>query len=146
MSRELSINLGERAFEIVLARKVRDEGLHTAWFNRHGSTPVTNLPSHWPADYRTLALIQELSPRFPYTDHRPRGTAYGDYVMADTTIHQCQCLACAAGEDHPDVELHRQLNLLLSRLNEQQRRWLAALEATKIGHGGDHRVARITGL
>src|SRR5262249_46061875 len=52
--RELPVSHGERAFEIVLARKVRDEGLHTAWFERHGSTPITDVPDHWPADYREL--------------------------------------------------------------------------------------------
>jgi hypothetical protein len=38
------------------------------------------------------------------------------------------------------------MNLLCSRLDEQQRRWFAALEATKLGHGGDTVVAGITGL
>jgi hypothetical protein len=38
------------------------------------------------------------------------------------------------------------LNLLLSRLNEQQRRWVAALESERIGRGGDRLVALITGL
>ncbi len=47
------INLGERAFEIVLARAVED-GEHTAWFERHRSTPVTEIPAHLPADYREL--------------------------------------------------------------------------------------------
>jgi hypothetical protein len=46
--------LGERAFEIVLARAVEagDEG--TAWFTRHGSTPITEIPAHWPEPYRDL--------------------------------------------------------------------------------------------
>jgi hypothetical protein len=35
---------------------------------------------------------------------------------------------------------------LLSRLDEQQRRWYAAVEAKKIGHGGATLVAKITGL
>ncbi|HEX6373916.1 MAG TPA: BREX-2 system adenine-specific DNA-methyltransferase PglX [Longimicrobium sp.] len=48
------INLGERAFEIVLARRVRDGEEETTWFQRHGSTPITALPAHWPADYRAL--------------------------------------------------------------------------------------------
>jgi hypothetical protein len=48
--------------------------------------------------------------------------------------------------EHPDRELHGQLNLLLSRLNEQQRRWVVALESKRIGHGGDALLARITGL
>jgi hypothetical protein len=28
--------------------------LETAWFERHGSTPITEIPSHWPEDYRKL--------------------------------------------------------------------------------------------
>jgi hypothetical protein len=46
--------LGERAFEIALARKVADGSEETAWFERHGSTPITELPVAWPADYRAL--------------------------------------------------------------------------------------------
>jgi hypothetical protein len=26
----------------------------TAWFTRHGSTPVTEIPAHWPQGYRDL--------------------------------------------------------------------------------------------
>jgi hypothetical protein len=66
--------------------------------------------------------------------------------MADDSIHQCACPACAVGDDHADYQHHRRINLLLSRLDEQQRRWLAALEAKKLGHGGDTLVAQITGL
>jgi hypothetical protein len=47
------IALGERAFEIALARRTKDGG-ETAWFERHGSTPITEIPGHWPADYRAL--------------------------------------------------------------------------------------------
>lgn len=46
--------LGERAFEIVLARRVAAGEVETAWFNRHRSTPVTELPAHWPDWYRGL--------------------------------------------------------------------------------------------
>jgi len=38
------------------------------------------------------------------------------------------------------------MNLLLSRMNEQQRRWLVASESQKLGHGGDILLSRITGL
>jgi hypothetical protein len=48
------INLGERAFEIVMARRVVAGELTTTWFERHGSTPITDIPSDWPADYRDL--------------------------------------------------------------------------------------------
>lgn len=46
--------LGERAFEVALARKVAAGEEETAWFARHGSTPITELPSRWPAAYREL--------------------------------------------------------------------------------------------
>jgi hypothetical protein len=45
-----NLNLGERAFEIVLAR-ANEEPL---WFERHHSTPITEIPSHWPEAYRQL--------------------------------------------------------------------------------------------
>jgi hypothetical protein len=49
-----SIALGQRAFEIVMARKMADGELATTWFERHRSTPITELPGHWPDDYRRL--------------------------------------------------------------------------------------------
>jgi len=48
------IALGERAFEIALARKMQTGEETTAWFDRHGSTPITDIPAHLPADYRDL--------------------------------------------------------------------------------------------
>ena len=38
------------------------------------------------------------------------------------------------------------MNLFLSRLNEQQRRWYVAMESNRIGEGGDHFLSRITGI
>ncbi|MFF9153736.1 BREX-2 system adenine-specific DNA-methyltransferase PglX [Streptomyces sp. NPDC014846] len=46
--------LGERAFEIVLARRVAAGEVNEVWFKRHGSTPITEIPSHWPAEYQAL--------------------------------------------------------------------------------------------
>ncbi|MGO0575484.1 BREX-2 system adenine-specific DNA-methyltransferase PglX [Ornithinimicrobium panacihumi] len=48
------VALGERAFEIVLARRVAAGQAQTAWFERHGSTPVTEIPDRWPTAYRDL--------------------------------------------------------------------------------------------
>ncbi|MEU8189581.1 BREX-2 system adenine-specific DNA-methyltransferase PglX [Micromonospora carbonacea] len=48
------LKLGERTFEIVLARKMAAGEVETQWFARHGSTPITDLPAHWPDDYRAL--------------------------------------------------------------------------------------------
>lgn len=48
------LSLGQRAFEIVLARQVERGAEQTQWFTRHGSTPITELPAEWPADYRRV--------------------------------------------------------------------------------------------
>jgi len=66
-------------------------------------------------------------------------------MATELLVHDCECAACRMGE-HPDRDDHRQLNLLLSRLDEQQRRWVAAREARRLGHGGFQRIAEITGL
>lgn len=49
-----ALNLGERAFEVVLARQVAAGLSKTAWFARHGSIPITGLPAEWPDWYRDL--------------------------------------------------------------------------------------------
>ena len=49
-----TIRLGERAFEIVLARKIAAGEVETKWFERHGSTPIAEIPAHWPTAYREL--------------------------------------------------------------------------------------------
>jgi hypothetical protein len=38
------------------------------------------------------------------------------------------------------------MNLLVSRLDEQQRRWYVAIESQRIGHGGDTLLSQITGI
>ncbi|MGW3644649.1 BREX-2 system adenine-specific DNA-methyltransferase PglX [Streptomyces sp. NPDC000878] len=48
---------GERAFEIVLARRVEEGEASDEWFKRHGSTPITALPDHWSDAYR--ATVQK---------------------------------------------------------------------------------------
>ncbi len=48
------LKLGQRAFEIVLARQIAAGETQTTWFERHGSTPITELPAEWPDDYRQL--------------------------------------------------------------------------------------------
>ena len=48
------VNLGERAFEIVMARKMAAGELKTTWFARHGSAPVSEIPAHWPPEYQEL--------------------------------------------------------------------------------------------
>jgi hypothetical protein len=66
--------------------------------------------------------------------------------MPSETIHQCQCPDCQQPGEHPNKEVHHQMNLFLTRLDEQQRRWYVALEAKKLGRGGATRMAQITGM
>jgi hypothetical protein len=61
------ITLGQRAFEIRMAQQMAAGELASTWFERHkdaGSKPTTELPAHWPDDYRALverriAFIEE---------------------------------------------------------------------------------------
>ena len=66
--------------------------------------------------------------------------------MPLSAVGVCQCPACRQPGEHPDQKLHQQMNLLLSRLDEQQRRWYVAVEANRLGHGGIRLLSQITGL
>ncbi|GAA0974064.1 BREX-2 system adenine-specific DNA-methyltransferase PglX [Acrocarpospora macrocephala] len=46
--------LGERAFEIVLARRVHTNEASDEWFKRHRSTPTIDIPAHWPEPYKEI--------------------------------------------------------------------------------------------
>jgi hypothetical protein len=66
--------------------------------------------------------------------------------MNTKAIHQCECEICQGTEANAKQGEHHRINLFLSRLDEQQRRWYAAMEAERLGHGGIEAVAKITGL
>ena len=66
--------------------------------------------------------------------------------MLRTQVHLCECIKCQESFDQPENLLHQRMNLFLTRLDEQQRRWFAALESQKLGYGGDVQIALITGL
>ena len=66
--------------------------------------------------------------------------------MSQKPIHKCQCSICQSTEPHPDKEQHHRMNVFLSRLDEQQRRWYVGLEAERIGHGGTELLSQITGI
>ena len=53
--------------------------------------------------------------------------------MTALDVPRCQCSRCRGEGDHPDRVLHQQMNLLLSRLDEAQRRWYVAVEANRLG-------------
>ena len=51
------IDLGERAFEIALARRLAEGIEESGWLERHGTAAITRIPTEWPEDYR--ALVQQ---------------------------------------------------------------------------------------
>ncbi len=63
-----------------------------------------------------------------------------------TEVHECECEACQTSKDHSNWQVHHQMNVFLSRLDEQQRRWYVGLESKKLGYGGDTLLAQITGM
>ena len=66
--------------------------------------------------------------------------------MDAIVVRECGCEACQAGEDVSVAAEHRRINLLLSRMDEQQRRWFVGHESLRIGFGGDVRLSQVTGL
>ncbi len=66
--------------------------------------------------------------------------------MEQRPIHHCQCSLCQQPQPHPTQTLHAQINLLVSTLDERQRRLYAGLESKQLGYGGDRHMACITGL
>src|SRR5215469_6521020 len=65
---------------------------------------------------------------------------------AAEAVDECGCGPCRRGEAHANREYHRQMNLLLSRLDEQQRRWYLAVESERMGWGADRQLLEITGV
>lgn len=61
-------------------------------------------------------------------------------------LHECECSICQQQSDPEIVPYHRQINLLLSRLNEPQRRWYVAVLSQDPGAPSDVQLSRITGL
>ena len=66
--------------------------------------------------------------------------------METKAIHQCQCKKCCEKGESKEKQLHHQINVVMSRLDEQQKRWYAAVEANRYSKKGVHLVSQITGL
>ncbi|WP_068057214.1 BREX-2 system adenine-specific DNA-methyltransferase PglX [Nocardia xishanensis] len=49
-----ALTLGQRAFEICLARQVANGKSSAEWFSRHDSSAITEIPTHWPDSYRQV--------------------------------------------------------------------------------------------
>jgi len=61
-------------------------------------------------------------------------------------IHECECEICRTGSDPEVVLQHRRMNLLLSRLNEPQRRWYVGMLSEQPDQPSDREISKITGL
>jgi hypothetical protein len=62
------------------------------------------------------------------------------------SLHQCECSICQQQANEEIVRYHRQINLLLSRLAESQRRWYVGVLSQEPESPSDAQLALITGL
>ncbi len=67
-------------------------------------------------------------------------------VEPEPIVHRCTCASCHAGSDPQLARHHHQINLLLSRMSEPQRRWYVASLAEQPTAPSLTDLARITGL
>ena len=61
-------------------------------------------------------------------------------------VHVCECVICQTGENRAVLAHHRHLNLVLSRLEEAQRRWYVAALSTAQDAPSDAMLRQITGV
>jgi len=61
-------------------------------------------------------------------------------------LHQCECSVCQKRSDAETTHQHRQINLLLSRLSEPQRRWYVGVLSQTPDGPSDVQLSLITGL
>ena len=61
-------------------------------------------------------------------------------------LHNCECAVCQKSEDSVTVAEHRQINVLLRKLNEVQRRWYIGSLSQQRGGPSDRALVRISGM
>ena len=67
-------------------------------------------------------------------------------MLNDTSpVHACHCATCQAGTDAALAAQHHQINLLLSRLTEPQRRWYVGWLSQLPDAPSDRQLSLITG-
>jgi hypothetical protein len=62
------------------------------------------------------------------------------------SLHQCECSVCQQQTNEELIRYHRQVNLLLSRLAEPQRRWYVGVLSQEPESPSDAQLALITGI
>ena len=61
-------------------------------------------------------------------------------------VRPCDCVTC---RDHPrtaEAREHKQINRMMSTLDEKNARRVAGLLASRAGHGGVSLISRVTGM
>ena len=66
--------------------------------------------------------------------------------MAVHSLHQCACSVCQQQTDAEIMHYHRQINLLLNRLAEPQRRWYVGVLSQEPDSPSDAQLSLITGI
>ncbi len=66
--------------------------------------------------------------------------------MALRPLHSCECSVCQQQTDEAILRYHGQINLLLSRLAEPQRRWYVGVLSQEPDSPSDVQLSLITGL
>lgn len=61
-------------------------------------------------------------------------------------LHKCECEICRTQSDPAVMQQHQQMNVLLQRLNEPQRRWYVGSLSQQPGQPTDGELSLITGL
>ena len=61
-------------------------------------------------------------------------------------MHECECAICQAGPDKDVIAYQRHINLVLSRLEEAERRWYIASLSSAPGAPSDGVLAQMSGL
>lgn len=64
----------------------------------------------------------------------------------EAPIHACECPICQTGSDRDIAQRHYQMNVLLSRLTEPQRRWYVGFLSQEPNSPSDRQLALISGL
>jgi hypothetical protein len=62
------------------------------------------------------------------------------------TVHECECTMCQSGDNEAVKTYHRHINLVLSRLEEAERRWYVASLSSGPDAPSDAVLAQISGL
>ena len=59
---------------------------------------------------------------------------------------RCPCSLCVADPNHSEARHHTHLRAMLERLDEQQQRLFAGLEALRLGRGGIRLLSEVTSM